>query len=204
MSGVLRVLLLLSCLVLLAAPALAAQPLKSSLPGGQGAARPAEGKGLPALSAMELQAPATDAERESLGLPPGATTFKLAQVRADFVLLEVLNAFCIHCNAEAPTINDVQQRIEQAGLGARLRLIGIGANNTEFEVKLFRDKYKIAFPLVADERMIAAKALGVWATPTFILVALQGDGAPRVVFTWEGRTAGAEDFFKDIRAKAGL
>ena len=159
----------------------------------------ASGQSLPE---MTLTAPLSAEDAGYLGVE--LAEFGVPDVEAEYVLIEVFNAYCPHCQAEAKELNRLHGLMADAGLGDRLKMIGIGANNTEFEVKLFRDKYAVPFPLVVDESMAAAKAMGVTATPTFLLVRVDS-GKGEVLHVHEGRIPGsAEEFLALIREKSGL
>jgi len=47
-------------------------------------------------------------------------------------------------------------------------MIGIGLANSAYEVNLFKEKYKVPFPLFPDKDMAILKKIVVLGTPTFI------------------------------------
>jgi len=85
-----------------------------------------------------------------------------------------------------------------------IKLIGIGAKNDAFEVDLYRDTYKVPFPLFKDKELEIHEKLGGPATPFFIIVALNGRGKNKVIYTLLGGFESPKTFFDTILEKTGL
>ena len=89
-------------------------------------------------------------------------------------------------------------------LKSRIKLIGIGAGNTPFEVQVFKRKYSVSFPVFSDEDFTLHKAFGEVRTPFFIGVRINDDGTHRVFYAKLGGIEGAESFVKLILRLSGL
>ncbi|MBN2396775.1 MAG: TlpA family protein disulfide reductase [Deltaproteobacteria bacterium] len=161
---------------------------------------PAAGDSLPAL---KFSVPAEREDREYLGLP-GGDFFEVSQVKAEVVILEVMSMYCPFCQKEAPAVNELYRLIEEnPKLKNRIKLIGIGAGNSPYELKVFREKYQVPFPLVPDRDFAIHVALGEVRTPFFIGVRMK-NGVPTVFYSKLGGFEDAGAFLGEILRLSGL
>ncbi|MDY0305243.1 MAG: peroxiredoxin family protein [Desulfovibrio aminophilus] len=157
------------------------------------------------LADMELSGPLTPEQAASLGISKDARTFRLSQVKAEFLLLEIFSMYCPHCQREASRVNELDAALRSSPWAGRILLLGLGAGNSSFEVDVFREQYKIPFPLFADPDFTMHKALGQVGTPCFILVGLPGDerGLP-VLDSLTGGFGDTKAFLDRLATAAGL
>jgi thiol-disulfide isomerase/thioredoxin len=153
-----------------------------------------------ALAGLRLSVSDNAAAKAYLGLK-GTDTFTMPQIKADTVIIEIFSMYCPICQAEAPVVNELHQLIEKTpSLKGKVKLIGIGAGNSAFEVEVFRKKYNILFPLFPDEKFAIQKALsGPIRTPTFIAVRGYGGKGLKVQHVHIGRMT-PEQFLKKATA----
>jgi peroxiredoxin len=174
---------------------LTANPLRA------GSDPPSVGAVLPDFS---LPVPADAEHRDYLGLSQG-DTFKVPQVRADVVLIEIFSMYCPYCQREAEEVNALYRKIEQdPALKGRIKIIGIGAGNSAFEVDIFRKKYHVPFPLFSDDSFSIHKCIGEVRTPYFIGVKILQDGGHRVFLSRLGGLQGVDPFLESVIALSGL
>jgi hypothetical protein len=172
--GSARSLSLVPYLVAVALVVLFAQPAR---------AIPAVGDRFPTLS---LRVPDGGTDREYLGIT-GGKTFTVGNIAAPIVVIEFFSMYCPHCQADAPVTVSLFERIGgDADLSRRVRMIGIGVGNSEFEVDLFKKKYHIPFPLFADGDYAVLNLLDIRFTPTYIVLKITGAKAT-VAYTHIGR-----------------
>lgn len=162
---------------------------------------PAKGAALPEIN---LLVPDNATHRNYLGLG-GGTFFKIPQIKARVVIIEIFSMYCPHCQREAPEINRLYSIIENnPDLKDKIKLIGIGAGNSPFEVEVFRKKYNIPFPLISDEDFSIHRSFGEVRTPYFLGVKINDGGTHQVFYSKLGKFKGAELFLELMLQLSGL
>lgn len=173
---------------------MAVQVLANTIP-------PATGAALPEIT---LSVPQDSGLQKYLGVT-GKKTFTIPQINAEVVIVEIYSMYCPFCQAEAPLINELYQKIQNNGnLKDKIKLIGIGAGNSEFEVEIFQKKYEVEFPLFPDADFSAHKMLGEVRTPYFIGVRINKDGTHTVIYSKLGGIKNADEFLSVITGLAKL
>jgi len=156
------------------------------------------------LPDFKLPIPEHSADKEYLGLTTSGA-FAIAQIKAQVVIIEIFSMYCPYCQREAPEVNRLYEIIENnADLKSKIKLVGIGAGNTPFEVQVFKGKYSVPFPVFSDEDFTLHKAFGEVRTPFFIGVRINDDGSHRVFYAKLGGIEGAESFVKLMLRLSGL
>ena len=122
------------------------------------------------LPDLTLTAPDDEAARNYLGLVKGpGESFAIDEIDADVLVIELFSMYCPFCQEEAPLVNELYQAMKDYSVGnISLKIIGLGANNTQFEVDHFQETYNVAFPLFPDKDMSMYKALEGKGTPGFV------------------------------------
>ncbi len=154
--------------------------------------------------AMKLIKPSDKTDLKYLGLS-GSGEFSVNQIKARAVIVQVFSMYCPYCQKDAPNINRLFGLIENnPELKGKIKILGIGAGNTVFEVKTFKKKYAVEFPLIPDGDYKAHKILGEVRTPYFIVVKMSDAGNPEVVYSKLGAHADIEAFLADVIKLAGV
>ncbi len=160
---------------------------------------PAEGDMFPKL---KLSLPQEMHDREYLRV--AKDPFLLSQVDSKVLIVEVFSMYCPHCQKEAPNVNALYEAIAAGPkLKSRIKMLGIGAGNSFFEVTVFRAHYKIEFPLIPDEDMSVCKGLGVVGTPHFFVL-WKKPGGWKVVYSKAGSIGDPKAFLELICARTGI
>jgi thiol-disulfide isomerase/thioredoxin len=98
------------------------------------------------LPEMNLPIPEDPAHRSYLGLT-GQGLFQIPQIKAQVVLVEIFSMYCPVCQREAPRVNALYKNIEANPKSkGKIKIIGIGAGNSPFEVNVFRENTTFLFP----------------------------------------------------------
>jgi len=162
---------------------------------------PQKGESLPVIN---LPIPKSPDERSYLGLSGGGS-FKIPQIKAKVVIIEIFSMYCPYCQKDAPGINELYSLIENdPDLKNKVKLIGIGAGNTPFEVGVYKKTYAVPFPLFPDQDFTIHKACGEVRTPYFIVVKINEDGSHLIVHSQLGEYPGAKPFLELVLKSSGL
>lgn len=162
---------------------------------------PKAGQALPEFS---LKIPEDANHRAYLGLS-GSGEFKINQIKAPLVIIEIFSMYCPYCQREAPEVNRLHQMIAgDPKVKERIKMIGIAAGNSSFEAEFFRKKYEVPFPVFPDETFAVHKCIGEVRTPYFFVVKVEKGKAPQILLSELGGLNGAEQFLKKIVDLSGL
>ena len=156
------------------------------------------------LPIMNLPIPKNPDERSYLGLS-GSGSFKIPQIKAKAVIIEIFSMYCPYCQKDAPGVNELYRLIENnADIKNKIKLIGIGAGNSSYEVEVFKKTYTVPFPLFPDKDFTIHKACGEVRTPYFMVIKINEDGSHQIVHTQLGDYPGAESFLDLVLKASGL
>lgn len=133
-----------------------------------------------------------------LGLGNDSSSFRLSDIQAEFLLINVYSLYCSPCQRDAPAFNQMYEKIAELGMDGRIKFIGIAAGNTVREMDFWRKRYTIQFPLIPDEDYGLHKLFGDVGTPFFVLIRIDGPDRLKIVFSREGAFDDAESFFATI------
>ncbi len=162
---------------------------------------PEKGEVLPAIN---LPIPKNPVEKGYLGLS-GDGFFKIHQIKANVVIVEIFSMYCPYCQKDAPGINQLYNLIENnPDLKNKIKLIGIGAGNSSYEVEVFKKTYTVPFPLFPDKDFTIHKACGEVRTPYFMVVKINEDKTHQIVHSQLGDYPGAEPFLELVLKSSGL
>ena len=150
-----------------------------------------------AFPEQALQAPQSEKERAYLGLGPEVEQFRLQDLKAPVIVVEIFSMYCPYCQREAPEVNALFQRIQEEGLGDSIKMLGIGPGNSAYEVGIFRDKFSVPFPLFPDRDYTWHKVVGEVGTPYFFVLERDGDQL-RVRISHLGPFESSEAFWNRI------
>ena len=153
-----------------------------------------------------LVTPESKQHREYLGLStsPGEK-FKISDIKADILIIELFSMYCPYCQKEAPLVNELYQMMtHDQTKGLSVKMIGLGASNSQFEVEHFAETYNVDFPLFPDKDMSMYKALEGTGTPGFVGYRLKDTEQPVNILRNSGGFYSAHEFLKDVIDNSGL
>jgi len=162
---------------------------------------PKPGETLPTFT---LPTPENPAQKSYLGLT-GDGAFKISEIKARLIIIEIFSMYCPHCQRDAPTVNQLYEKIEaDPSLKDAIKLIGIGVGNTPMEVDVYKKRYHVPFPLFPDADYALHKLLGEARTPCFIAVRLDKDRTEQVIHQHVGGLGDVDEFLASITRKSGI
>ena len=162
---------------------------------------PVKGSVLPPI---KLPVPEDPDEKEYLGLP-GGIFFRIPQIKARVVIIEIFSLYCPKCQKIAPGIDKLYYLIESnPDLRNKIKLIGIGAGDSRYEVDVFKKTFNTPFPLFPDNDFTIHKALGDVRSPYFIVIKINKDGTHEVVHSELDSFEEAQTFLELIVTTSGL
>ena len=156
------------------------------------------------LPEVSLPTPESLDEKSYLGIS-GYGHFKIPQIKAQVIVIEIFSMYCPYCQKDAPGVNEVYRRIENnPNLKDKIKMIGIGAGNSLYEVEVFKRTNQVPFPLFSDKDFAIHKAYGEVRTPYYIVVRINNDGTHQIVHAQLGGFHGAESFLQLVLRVSGL
>lgn len=153
---------------------------------------PAKGGVLPDFT---LKTPQDSEAAKYLGVK--GDTFTIPSIQAEIVIIQIFSMYCPHCQREAPVVNQLFDIIEKK-YHDQIKLIAIGAGNSDYEVAYFQKKYGTRFPLFSDVDFGLHKIFGEVRTPYFIAIKIEKNGSHRVIYSKLGSFGEPEEFLNQI------
>jgi peroxiredoxin len=159
---------------------------------------PSSGEPFPDIT---LAAPEKSVQKEYLGLK-GNGSFRLSQIKAEFLIIEIFSMYCPYCQKEAPNVNELYRIISgREDIKDKIKIIGIGAGNTPLEVDVFRKQYAVEFPLFSDESFSVHTATGGVRTPYFFVIRTRAGEPGVIVYSNVGTLHDPQQFLDLIMKK---
>ncbi|WP_031480334.1 peroxiredoxin family protein [Maridesulfovibrio frigidus] len=143
----------------------------------------------------------TSAQQSYLGLS-GNGPWKLTDIKADYVVIEIFSMYCPHCQAEAPMVNELFTALKKSKSADTIKLIGVGVGNSNFEINFFRKKFQVELPLFDDLDFKIHAETGAPGTPHFFLIKLDGKNKPQTALSFAGRMESPTQFLKTLQDAA--
>jgi len=122
--------------------------------------------------------------------------FKVNDIRAKIVVIELMSARCPHCQANAHIMNDIYKMIQADSGLADVKVIAIAVADDKTGVETFKKQFKTPFPILLDENREIARSMSVRATPTTMVVSTED---AKVLFNHTGVISDVDAFVKQVK-----
>ena len=153
---------------------------------------------------INLSSPKNPDDKIYLGVS-GKGPFRVDQIKAEVVIIQILNHYCPTCQTTAKEMTELYQLIENNPTHrGKMKLIGIGAGNSLHEVEAFKETHNLPFPILPDKDFTIHKALGEVRTPHTIAVRIGAKSPYKVVYSQPGGFAEPDQFLELILNACGL
>ena len=139
-------------------------------------------------------------DRDYLQISHAERAFTLEDVHSDYIFIEIYNELCSACVNEVKTYQALYRMLlEDAFLGGKVKMMGIGAGSKKRSAAKFRRQKNIAFPLFADEKREIFECLGKPVLPVSYLVERQA-GKRKIRLIQSGHIGSADKLLAEIRS----
>jgi peroxiredoxin len=130
---------------------------------------------------IALKTPSQAKDRSYLGISDG-DQFKVKDLKAEVILVEIFDVYCLPCQKQAPLYKELFGLIQSnPATRDQIKMIGIAVGNTEEEIKKFRDHFKVPYPIVSDPKFLLHEAVGGPPAPFSIIVRQEPGGKSALV-----------------------
>jgi peroxiredoxin len=147
------------------------------------------------LPEFEIEMPTLPEIPASLGIK-GERAFSLSQIQAKIIVLEFFKVFCHKCHQNALIANQLYNSIkEDKELSTNIKMIGIGLASKSKEIAVYKQKFKVEFPLFPDAHKKAQIKSRVRHVPLTIVV----DKSGKVLMSHLGVIRNVDAFLGEIR-----
>lgn len=132
--------------------------------------------------------------------------FTIKYIRADLVLVEILNVYCVTCQKQVPEYNKLYDLIESnPETKGRIKMVGIGVANGNLEVRRFRERFGVLFPIFPDPDFVMHRATGKMWSPFSIFVRQDFTGQEGLVLrTQQGVKYKYGERFRAMQSMIGM
>ncbi|MGA2400237.1 MAG: TlpA disulfide reductase family protein [Syntrophobacteraceae bacterium] len=142
-----------------------------------------------------LPPPDSEQTRTYLGLD-AMKPFKVGDIRARIVVIELMNSLCLHCQANAPIMNDIYKTIQADSALADVRVIAIALADDKTRVETFKKQFKTIFPILLDENLEITGSMSGQGCPITMVVSTEN---AKVLFTHPGVLPDADKFVTQVK-----
>jgi peroxiredoxin len=122
--------------------------------------------------------------------------FNVSDIRAKIVVIELMSARCPHCQANAPTMNNIYKTIQADPGLADVKIIAIAIADDKTGVETFKKQFKTPFPILLDENREITRSMSIKGTPKTIVVSTEN---AKVLYTHAGAIPDADAFVKQVK-----
>ena len=122
--------------------------------------------------------------------------FKVSDIKAQMVIIELMSSRCPHCQANAPIMNDIYKKMQRDSSLADVKVFAIALADDKAGLETFKKQFKTSFPVLLDESLEITHSMTGLATPTTMIVSTEES---RILFIHAGEIPDADKFIKQVK-----
>ena len=138
----------------------------------------------------------SEADRHYLGLEKSAP-FSLQDIKAPYILLEIMRTGCPHCVDQTPAMNQLHKLVANSHLKDKVKIIAVGEGDQAGALARFKAAHKVSFAMVPDPGWEIGTAFKIQGTPTTVVLDKHGN----VLLTEVGVFNSAAGMFNRLKGK---
>ena len=129
-------------------------------------------------------------------------TFHLKDLKADLILVEIMNINCGSCRKQAPVYNKLYELIESnPEIRGRVKMMSIASGNQNKYIRLYRAHFKVPYPVIEDPEFDIYDAIGRTPTPLAVYVRIDHENNRGIVAGAHlGLNEDHQQIYNDIRS----
>jgi thiol-disulfide isomerase/thioredoxin len=121
--------------------------------------------------------------------------FKVSDINAKVVVIELMSSTCPHCQAAAPNMNRLYKLMQTDPAMAQVKFFGVSIRDNQAGLDTFRKAFKTAYPILLDKDHSLTNSLKDLATPTTIIVST---ATGKILTSHPGEIESPDGFIKQI------
>ncbi len=148
-------------------------------------------------SSVKFTLPAPDSEqtRTYLGLD-AMKPFKVSDVKAQIVVIELMNSLCLVCQSNTPKMNEIYKMIQADSGLADVKVIAIALYDQKPGLEIFREQFKTLFPVLLDEDLDISRSMKGRGIPVTMVVSTKD---AKVLIIDPGPLPDADSFVAQVK-----
>ena len=147
-----------------------------------------------------LDAPVESTHVSYLGIDKGKS-FTLRDIKADIILLEIMNINCASCQKQAPINNKLFSLIEStSATKGHIKMLAIAVGCLDDHIEKFVEHFNTPYPVIQDPKFVVYDAIGRSSIPLAVLIRRDSrTGKSIVARTHSGFDSDYNEMFNDIK-----
>jgi peroxiredoxin len=147
------------------------------------------------LPNVNIKTPITKEIKNYLGVKDDKS-FSLLQIEAKLMVIEIFEVFCPVCQKNAPQVNQLFKFIrEDRTLKKDVKMMGIVLGTQPDELSVYKEKFKVEFPLFLDPKKEIQNKLEIKYVPIVVVINKKG----KILMSHMGPIENIDPFLAEIR-----